>query len=202
MGSPRQTVCGAGLHDLRDPANVGTYRRHCGRVSRFCKPCNKRRTKDRWKRRREAASTPMRRQRPVRASAPGMLQAHADGESVQEIAERLGITPDAVYGCLARQRARYGVQSNAAAVAYALAAEDIRPVKGQPLPPRTSTTRGHTRSLLRLIRGERRTRAPGARRERMLDDLYAFSEAHAVSALWAAGIITAGDIHPQRKAAA
>ncbi|QES45235.1 hypothetical protein DEJ49_33390 [Streptomyces venezuelae] len=187
-------MCKAGEHDLTDPANVGLRRRPGGAVSRYCKPCNRRRSRDHHHRRREAAA-PSRRRRPARGSALETLQMLADGETVAEIALQRSISQDAVYRALGRLRHRYGVRSNAALVAVALADGDIQPVHGQPLPPGGDTTAAHTASLLRLIRGERRALKPrDVQRGRMLDHLYAFSEPHAVSVLWTARLITAKDL--------
>lgn len=187
MRSPRQEVCGAGLHDLTDPANVGLSRRAGGRTSRYCRPCSLRRARSRYAKKERP-------KRPWRAPREALvvLQAIANGESPAEAAERLKLSRDTVHDCLRRLRAGYGADTNAAAVFAALAAKDIKPARRQPLPPRNSVTRGHTRSLLRLLRGERGPLKPGSKEhERMMDDLYAWSEAHAVSVLVAAGIITA-----------
>ncbi|WP_125511215.1 hypothetical protein [Streptomyces sp. WAC 01529] len=203
MPPARRSVCGAGLHDLTDPANVGFYKRKCGHTTRYCLPCSHRRSQEHRRRERKAALelAPVVR-RPRRGGGLGILQAVADGETADEAAEQLALTRDAVHGCLVRLRRRYGVASTAAAVAVALATGDISPVRGQPLPPRNNTTRNHARSLLRLLRGERAPRGHGAAYERMLDDLYAFSEPHAVSVLWKARIITADDVRPLLEEAA
>ncbi len=197
-------MCGAGLHDLTDPGNVRTYRRSGGRTMRFCRPCALRRSRERRTRGRTPVPSPSRTgPRPARRSVLGILQALARGETAAEIADRLGMTCDAVEDCLDMQRRRYGARSLAAAVLAGLARGEIRPLGWEhPLPPRNNTTRNHTRSLLRLVRGERTACAAGPAHERMMDDLYAWHEPHAVSVLWAAGIITADDLPARLRAAA
>ncbi len=197
MTRRRRTVCKAGKHDLTDPENVGESVRRNGRVNRYCKPCHLKRCRD-WKRKRREATLPGGR-RPVLDSELRVLQAIADGLSLEEITDRDGLTLGSVRTHLYRLRGRYGVASTAAAVAAGLARGDIKPVRHGPFPPRNNITRDHTRSLLRLVRGDREPcRGPGAEpHARMMDDLYAWSEPHAVSVLWAAGIITAADL-PER----
>ncbi|MEU6674786.1 DUF433 domain-containing protein [Streptomyces sp. NPDC046925] len=196
MGPPRRTLCGAGEHDLRNPDNVGTYKRRGRADTHFCLPCNRRRGAER--RRRERAQLPPLvplTRRPPRGGALSVLQAIADGMSVTEICERYpGLSPDGVRECLRRQRRRYGAGTTAAAVGCGLAAGDICPARGaQPFPEPCEAVQRHVRSLLRLLRGERRPMSP-RRAQAMLDDLYAFSEPHAVSVLWRVRLITADDV--------
>lgn len=205
MGPPRRTACGAGEHDLTDPANVGTARRSSGAVHRYCLPCNRRRKQEWRARQRKARGPAPQRRRGPRTKTLDALQAVADGAALPEAAEELGVTPRGVRDSLDRLRRHYGVRSTAAAVAAALARREIRPVRRtvQPLPQPGAAAEGHAQSLLLLIRGGRGPLRPGGRRHgQLLDDCYAFSEPHAVSVLWAAGFITAGDIRPLEKEAA
>ncbi|MBW8087767.1 helix-turn-helix transcriptional regulator [Streptomyces hygroscopicus subsp. hygroscopicus] len=128
------------------------------------------------------------------------LQALADGLTVEEIAERLCVTPNAVRNGLDAIRRKYGVSSTPAAVAQGLKRGAIRPDRktGKRL-PRSNAVRTHVRSIRALVRGERpphKGHAVALGRE--LDVLLSWSESHAVSVLWGAGRLTSRDV-PQTR---
>ncbi|MEU0808660.1 LuxR C-terminal-related transcriptional regulator [Streptomyces sp. NPDC005970] len=128
------------------------------------------------------------------------LQALADGLTVLEVAERLYVSLNAVHNGLYDLRRKYGVGSNAAAVAQGLKRGTIRPDRktGKGL-PRNNSVRTHTRSIRALVRGERAPyRGNAAALARELDTLLSWSEAHAVSVLWGAGRLTSRDV-PQTR---
>lgn len=186
MSSPRRDWCRKGLHDLRDPANVTWRKDGKGRRHRCCRECRNASNKQYMRAQRRAASSQP-------AIGRAALQLIADGATYAEAAEIAALSPGTLDDQLVHVRRRYGVTSTAAAVYAALMCGDITPVRRarQPLPSRNNTTRNHARSLTALLRGERTARRgrQGAGQQQMLDDLYAFTEAHAVSVLWAAGML-------------
>ncbi|SOE25636.1 helix-turn-helix transcriptional regulator [Streptomyces sp. OK228] len=189
MGRPRQDWCGRGLHSLNDPHNVAFRRKADGMPRRYCLPC-------------EVAA---RRARPLPplalAPTPGqldVLQGRADGMTEEEIAERDGVTVDGVRQSIMRARRRLRVTpSLSAAVAVCLAYELITPDTSGPRPPKSAETAPYAASVLALVQGRRRPMSPkDVQRLKLLDVLYAWSEPHAVSVLWAAGTITPRDVAP------
>jgi DNA-binding CsgD family transcriptional regulator len=127
-----------------------------------------------------------------------ILQALADGLSDEEIAERDSVTVDGVRQSVMRARRKLRVTPTlSAAVAVCLAHELIKPDTSGPQPPRSAETAPYAASVLALVQGRRRPMSPkDVQRLRLLDALYAWSEPHAVSVLWAAGTITARDVAP------
>lgn len=189
MGRPRQDWCGRGLHSLKDPRNVAFRRKADGMPRRYCLPC-------------EVAgrrAAPL----PRLTHAPGarqlaILQGRADGLSDEEVAERDGISVGAVRQNTLRARRTLRVVPNiASAVAVCLAYGLIKPDTSGPLPPKGAETAPYIASVLDLVQGRRGPLSPkDVQRLRLLDALYAWSEPHAVSVLWAAGVITARDLSP------
>ncbi|MFH8405543.1 LuxR C-terminal-related transcriptional regulator [Streptomyces sp. NPDC018019] len=131
-----------------------------------------------------------------------VLQLLADGLSGSEIAERLWLARLTVRDRLMKNiRLKYGVASNAAAVAQGLKRGAVRPDPAGRRLPRTKAVRDGARSVIRLVKGERRPRHDRSRAlQAMLDGLYAWSEAHAVSLLWSAGHITSRHVPQTRNA--
>lgn len=185
MAGKRLKKCRKGLHKMTDPANVKTHIRD-GKVRRECRACCNARH-----RLGEAG---------LRLSQIEILQRHADGLSVEEIAEeRGGIQPRGVVESLERIRRRLGVESNAAAVAVGLKLGVITPDGSGPLPSMSDESAPHVAYLLDVVNGRRKPYgANSGARKRLLDVLYAWSEPHAVSVLWAAGLIKARDVQLQR----
>ncbi|MEU4150842.1 LuxR C-terminal-related transcriptional regulator [Streptomyces sp. NPDC026659] len=127
------------------------------------------------------------------------VQALADGLSVEEIAEREHVTPNTVHNGMVELRRKWGVSSNAAAVAQGLKRGVLRADRAtaKRLPRRISPR--HVEDVRALVRGERLPHK-GHKQAlwRLLDPLMSWSEAHAVSVLWAAGRITSRDV-PQTR---
>lgn len=189
MGRPRQDWCGRGLHSLNDPRNVAFRRKADGIPRRYCLPCE-------VAARRAGTLPPLALTPSVRQLA--VLQGRADGMTDEEIAERDGITPGGVWRStmLARETLRV-TPTVAAAVAVCLAHGLITPDTSGPLPPKGGRTAPYAASVLDLVQGRRGPLlARDWQRERLLDALYAWSEPHAVSVLWAAGAIKARDVAP------
>lgn len=127
------------------------------------------------------------------------LQLLADGMTVVEVAERLYVTSNAVRNGTHELRCKYGVTSNAAAVAQGLKRGTIRPDRKTGKRLSRTTARRYLPSVRALVRGERGPyRAQSAALGRMLDALLSWSEPHAVSVLWGAGSLTARDV-PQTR---
>lgn len=133
----------------------------------------------------------------VTAQQLDFLQGAANGETFQETAERLSVNAQAVRNGLLEVRRKYGVTSNAAAVAQGLKRGVIRAdrVTAKRLPARVA--RAHVDSIRALIKGER-SPYKSHRISRLLDACMAWTEPHAVSVLWAAGKITSRDV-PQTR---
>lgn len=127
------------------------------------------------------------------------LQAIADGLTLEEVAEREHVTPNTVRNGLYEVRTKYGVASNAAAVAQGLKRGTVRPDRAtaKRLPYRVPAAA--VRDVRALVLGERIPhKAHGKQIWRTLDPLMSWTEAHAVSVLWAAGRLTARDV-PQTR---
>lgn len=182
-------MCVRGLHSLSDPKNIAVKTYSSGQTQRYCQPCNNaaRKAKPLPK----LALPPSVRQLEV-------LQARADGMTETEVAERDGITVDGVRQSILRARRTLRVTpSLSAAVAVCLAYGLITPDASGPLPPKGLQTAPYVLSVLDLIQGRREPLKPlDVQRGRLLDALYAWSEPHAVSVLWAAGLIIPRDVSP------
>lgn len=189
MTRPQQGVCGRGLHRLDDPRNIGIKVTASGVGRRFCQPCEAARKRE----------VPL----PLVTALPTehqlrLIQRRADGLSDEEIAEQDGIGVDAVRQGIFRARRKLRVTPTlSAAVAMCLAYELIEPDKRGPLPRKTPETAPHAASVLALVQGRRKPlSAKDVRRRLMLDALYAWSEPHAVSVLWASQTLTKRDLSP------
>jgi len=127
------------------------------------------------------------------------LQGLADGLTTEEVAEQEHISPNAVRLALGEVRAKYGVSSNAAAVAQGLKRGVLTADRAtaRRLPYRVPAV--PVEDIRALVRGERLPhKAHAARIWRTLDPLMSWTEAHAVSVLWAAGKITSRHV-PQTR---
>lgn len=190
MGRSREGICGRGLHDLGNPLNVGIKPCADGTERLYCLPCG-------IATRRYRALPPLT-QMPTRQQL-AVLQDMAWGMTVAEIAERDGQSTEAVRNRVRRARLKLpGTPTTAAAaVAVCLAYELITPDTSGPLPPRDRRTARYALSVLDLVQGRRGPLVALYRhRGLLLDALYAWSEPHAVSVLWAAGTITPRDVAP------
>ncbi|MEV1049657.1 helix-turn-helix transcriptional regulator [Streptomyces sp. NPDC049887] len=128
------------------------------------------------------------------------LQLLADGLNVDEIAERLYVTRNAVRNGLQEIHRKYGVTSNAEAVAQGLKRGTIRPDRatGKRL-PRSNAARDGLADVRALLRGDRQQYKGGSLAlGRLCDSLLSWSEPHAVSVLWGAGRLTSRDV-PQTR---
>lgn len=182
-------VCGRGLHDLDDP-RIGAFKVYSsGHRQRYCLPC----------------SVAIRRAKPLpeltRRPTPKQIDALQDiayGLTPEEIAQRDGISAWTVRDRLYKGRRTLAVTpTTAAAVAVCLAYELIKPDESGPLPPKGLKTAPHALSVIALIQGRRKPLLPLYwQRGRLLDAAYAWSEPHAVSVLWAAGLIIPRDVSP------
>ncbi|MFF0183528.1 RNA polymerase sigma factor [Streptomyces sp. NPDC005244] len=189
MSRPQQKVCGRGLHRLDDPRNIGIKTTPAGVGRRFCQPCEAARRRE----------VPL----PLVTALPSerqllLIQARADGLSDEEIAERDGIGVDAVRQGIFRARRKLRVTPTlSAAVAMCLAYELIEPDRNGPLPRKTVENAPYAASVLALVQGRRKPMsAKDVQRRRLLDALYAWSEPHAVSILWASQTLTKRDLYP------
>ncbi|MFJ4828420.1 hypothetical protein ACIP79_00540 [Streptomyces sp. NPDC088747] len=189
MSRPRQAYCARGLHLLDDPRNVAFKQSRDRPPRRYCLPCY--------------AATKRSGRLPRLALAPSprqleVLQDRANGLSDEEIAERDDVTVSTVRHASLRARLTLRVTpTTAAAVAVCLAYELIKPDNSGPLPPRDARTAPYAASVLALVQGQREPLKPkDVQRARLLDALYAWSEPHAVSVLWAAKTISARDVAP------
>lgn len=127
------------------------------------------------------------------------VQGLADGLTIEEIAERGCASPNAVRLALGEVRLKYGVTSNAAAVAQGLkrGAVTADRVTARRLPRRIPYAA--VQDMRALVLGERLPhKAHGKRIWRTLDPLMSWTEPHAVSVLWAARLITSRDV-PQTR---
>ncbi|MEU9654832.1 LuxR C-terminal-related transcriptional regulator [Streptomyces chartreusis] len=127
------------------------------------------------------------------------LQGLADGLTLDEIAERENVTLNTVRNGLCEARTKYGVSSNAAAVAQGLKRGVLKADRdtARRLPYRVPAAA--VEDVRALVRGERLPhKAHGARIWRTLDPLMSWTEAHAVSVLWAAGRLTSRHV-PQTR---
>ncbi|NEB04517.1 hypothetical protein G3I78_36525 [Streptomyces sp. SID13726] len=127
------------------------------------------------------------------------LQGLADGLTLDEIAERENVTLNTVHNGLGEARIKYGVSSNAAAVAQGLKRGVLKAdrVTARRLPARVP--RAAVEDVRALVRGERLPhKAHAARIWQTLDPLMSWTEAHAVSVLWAAGRLTSRHV-PQTR---
>lgn len=186
MVRPRMARCVSGRHDMTDPSNV-IVRVRRGREDRACRACLN-------IRKRGYVDRP-----PLTAEQTRALQLIADGLTAEEAAEELCCTSHGVRARLKRARNRLGVDTDAAAVAVALMLELITPCSQGPRPPKRAPIGPYVDSLRALVQGRRRPLGGHSwERQRLLDVLYAFSEPHAVSILWAAERITAKHVQ-QRK---
>lgn len=168
-----------GLHSMRDPKNVIVRVRANGREDHACRACLN-------IRKRGYVEPPVLTREQTQA-----LQCSADGLNAEESAQELCCTVHGVNRRLKRARQRLGVDSTAAAVAAALALKLITPAKDGPRPSRYAETGPYVDSVRRLVQGHRRPLPPLSwELRRLLDVLYAFSEPHAVSILWAERRIT------------
>ncbi|MGW6790033.1 hypothetical protein [Streptomyces chartreusis] len=187
MANQPQSVCRRGLHSLNDPKNLGYKRYRSGAKKRFCLPCS------RITAGRELPPLPATPTIPQLA----LLQDRADGLTDMEIAERDGVTAGAVAHRALRARRTLGVASTTAAVGVCLAYGLITPATDGPLPLRCEEIVPYVASVLDLVQGRREPLKPlDVQRARLLDALYAWTEPHAVSVLWAAGLITPREIAP------
>lgn len=179
---PRRKFCVKGLHRMRG-RNV-QVEVHRGRyLSRRCRACRNDRVR--------------RTQGPLTPGQLWALQSRADGLSAEEAAEEWGSSRRDIHKKLERTRQRLGVESDAAAVALGLKAKLITPDTSGPLPPRSDETAPWVASVLDLVHGRRKPYPwRSGELNRLLDVLYAWDEAHAVSVLWAAGLIKARDVAP------
>lgn len=227
--TPRRTVCVAELHDMRDPDNVGTRLNRHGKPQRWCRPCQRARhaqwRKDRRDRERQLEWTGPhyrtthawqahrdkrgianlriggRISYRITAVEQAALQHLADGLTYEETAQALYLSMNSLMrGVLYRVRLKYGVGSTAAAVAQGLKRGLIKPDRATAkLLRKNSLTRMHTRSVIRLAKGERPQYVQGGKAlDVLLDTLCAWSEPHAVSVLWGAGLMTARHV-PQTR---
>ncbi|MCX4912833.1 sigma factor-like helix-turn-helix DNA-binding protein [Streptomyces sp. NBC_00687] len=189
MGKPLQEVCGRGLHRLDDPRNIGIKVTAAGVERRFCQPCEVARKRE----------VPL----PFITALPTerqllLIQKRADGLSEEETAEQEGISVSGVRQGITRARRTLRVTPTlSAAVAMCLAYELIEPDRTGPLPPKSPETAPHAASVLALVQGRRKPWQPkDVRRRLMLDALYAWSEPHAVSVLWASQTLSKRDLYP------
>lgn len=184
-----RNLCRRGLHSMTDPANVIRRTRDNWRECRACRNARARAKRD-----------PARPPSVLTSEQTQALQMTADGMCNTEAGEVLYVTPGAVRARLRSVQQRLGTQTTAAAVGAALALGLITPARGGPLPCEGPATAPWVASVRDLIQGRRPLLGPRTwERRRLLDVLYAWSEPHAVSVLWAAGLITAADV-PDRAA--
>jgi DNA-binding CsgD family transcriptional regulator len=194
-GRRKQEWCGKGLHRLDDPANVYVSTNAAGRVKRTCRPC------ERARRRQAASPKPYRPHLYYRPTPQqlAILQCLADGLTVEETAERMQFSVANIAGHLQAVHRKYGVSNHAAAVAQALKRNLIQPDRATAKRLRRRVHVKHVEALRRLIRSERMAYRPFDRRlVEMLDVTLSWTEAHAVSVLWAAGRLTNRDV-PQTR---
>lgn len=192
-GRAPQLWCGKGLHRLDDPENVYVSRttsRSSG-IKRQCRPCTRKRDhKKRFRPRLHYRPTPQQ---------YAILQLLADGLTVEEIAETMVLSVPTIAGHLQDIHRKYGVKNHAAAVAQALKRGMVQPDRktAKRLPYRIHSK--HIEALRVLIRSERMSyRGYDKRLPVLLDACMSWTEAHAVSVLWAAGRLTAKDV-PQTR---
>ncbi|WP_340376451.1 LuxR C-terminal-related transcriptional regulator [Streptomyces sp. SS7] len=189
-GRGPQQWCGKGLHSFDDPENVYLSREANGRVKRACRPCTRERCRKPFR--------PYLNYRPTPQQL-AILQCLADGLTVEETAEHMQFSVANIAGHLQSVHRKYGVKNHAAAVAQALKRGLIRPDKAtaKRLPYRIP--RKHVEALRVLMRSERMAYRPYDKRlPELLDACMSWTEAHAVSVLWAAGRLTNKDV-PQTR---
>lgn len=220
-------LCKAGIHDMADPANLAE-RKSAGRVYRQCRQCKRQRDSERqaklrqleWRgprKRKDIASWRKRRGRSRGKTGQQLkyrptpeevrtLQAIALGATYADICEAEFCTRSLPRNRMENVRIKYGVNSNAAAVAQGLKRGVIRAdregAKNIPASPWLRSRKGinrHAASVIALVQGKRRQYGDNTHAlRRELDVLCAWSEAHAVSVLWAAGLITSRHV-PQTR---
>lgn len=193
MAGRPQDTCRRGLHSFSDPKNVGFKKNGQGVPKRFCLPCKSARDRLRY----GPAQLPELARRPTQLQLE-VMQARADGLTDIEIAEVRRVSPDGARQAIRRTCLTLGIAPSAAGgVAVCLAYELIKPDTKAPRVPKSKSTAPYVRSMLALVQGRREPYKPrDVQRLRMLDALYAWSEPHAVSVLWAAGLIVPHDVIP------
>jgi DNA-binding CsgD family transcriptional regulator len=139
----------------------------------------------------------------ITAAEVRTLQSYADGLTCPEIAAREQLVPGAIDRRSRNIRAKYGVADMVAAVAQGLKRGAITPDKAtvrhlSPKALRKNVVRTYVHQLVAVVQGRARRGQQSNELNAILWHLQARNEAHAVSILWAAGIITARHV-PQTR---